>query len=63
LQRTSPACTNTSQSQPPTTVINPAAAAQGEDASTLSSNDTDPVKLCWSKMKAEEKHPIQEVIS
>jgi hypothetical protein len=59
LQRTSPASTNSSQSQPPTTIINPAAAAHGEDASTLSSNDTDPVKLRWSKMKAEEKRPIQ----
>jgi hypothetical protein len=42
--------------------MNPAAAVQ-EDASTLSSHDTDPVKLRWSKMKPEEKRPIQEVIS
>jgi hypothetical protein len=43
--------------------MNPAAAGVQEDASTLSSNDTDPVKLRWSKLKAEEKCPIQEVIS
>jgi hypothetical protein len=43
--------------------MNPAAAGVQEDASTLSSNDTYPVKLRWSNLKAEEKHPIQEVIS
>jgi hypothetical protein len=43
--------------------MNPAVAGAQEDESTLSSNDTNPVKLRWSKMKAEEKHPIQEVIS
>jgi hypothetical protein len=45
--------------------MNPAAGhgAQQEDASTLSSNDTDPVKLRWNKLKAEEKCPYQEVIS
>jgi hypothetical protein len=43
--------------------MNPAVAGAQEDESTLSSNDTDPVKLRWSKMKAEGKCPIQEVIS
>jgi hypothetical protein len=43
--------------------MNLAVAGALEDASTLSSNDTDPVKLRWSKIKAEGKHPIQEVIS
>jgi hypothetical protein len=43
--------------------MNLAAAGVQEDASTLSSNYTDPVKLCWSKLKAEGKCPIQEVIS
>jgi hypothetical protein len=43
--------------------MNPAAAGAQEDASTLSSNDTNPVKLRWSKLKPEGKHPIQEVIS
>jgi hypothetical protein len=43
--------------------MNPAAAGAQEDASTLSSNDTNPVKLHWSKMKPDEKRPIQEVIS
>jgi hypothetical protein len=47
----------------PTTIMNPPAAVRQEDASTLSSNDTDPVKLCLSKQKAEAKCPIQEVIS
>jgi hypothetical protein len=61
--QTSLASTNTSQSEPTTTsIMNPAAAAQ-EDASTLSSHDTNPVKLRWSKMKPEEKRPIQEVFS
>jgi hypothetical protein len=55
---------HTSQSEPPTTIMNPAAAGAQEDESTLSSNDTDPLKLRWSKLKAEEKCPIpQEVIS
>jgi hypothetical protein len=43
--------------------MNPPVAGAQEDASTLTSNDTDPVKLRWSKLKAEEKRPIQEVIS
>jgi hypothetical protein len=63
LQRTSPASTNTSRYEPTTTGMNPAAAGAQEDASTLSSHDTDPVKLRWSKLKAEEKRSIQEVIS
>jgi hypothetical protein len=43
--------------------MNPAAAGAQEDASTLSSNDTNPVKLRWSKLKPEGKHHVQEVIS
>jgi hypothetical protein len=43
--------------------MNPAAAGAQEDASTLTSNDTHPVQLCWSKMKPEGKRPIQVVIS
>jgi hypothetical protein len=37
--------------------MNPAAAGAQEDESTLSSNDTNPVKLRWSMMKAEKKMP------
>jgi hypothetical protein len=38
--------------------MNPAAGVQ-EDAFTLSSHDTDPIKLRWSKMKAEENAPFK----
>jgi hypothetical protein len=41
--------------------MNPAAAGAQEDASTISSNDTDPVKLRWSKMrKPEENAPFKK---
>jgi hypothetical protein len=39
--------------------MNPAAAGAQEDESTLSSNDTDPVKLRWSKMKQRKNAPFK----